>query len=154
MRILHGDILNMGDVDAICVTTNGIRRKDGTAVMGAGIARAAALRYPGLERELGNLLEADGNRVHLLHRGGDEPWASEPRDIVSFPTKEHWRDPSTMDLVGRSACELVALADLRGWTRVALPQPGCGLGGLDWETQVGPLLEDLLDDRFLVSSGL
>lgn len=143
----------MADVDAIAITTNGMRRKDGSAVMGAGIAKAAAQRYPGIDRRLGQLLAQSGNHVYILHRGGEEPWAGEARDVVAFPTKKHWRDPSDRDLIRRSAEGLVKAAAFRGWQRIALPRPGCGLGGLDWESQVKPLLAELWDERFLVSSG-
>jgi O-acetyl-ADP-ribose deacetylase (regulator of RNase III) len=52
-------------------------------------------------------------------------------------------------LIARSAVELAALATAQGWTRVALPRPGCGFGGLSW-SEVKPAIEPLLDDRFLV----
>lgn len=143
----------MNDVDAIAITTNGIRRKDGAAVMGAGVAKAAAQRYPGLDQRLGDLLAKSGNHVYILHRASEEPWQDEPRDLVSFPTKHHWRDPSDLQLIRRSAEGLVKAAEHRGWASIALPRPGCGLGGLDWEKEVRPLLAELWDDRFRISAG-
>lgn len=148
----RGDVF-AADADAICITTNGMVRKDGRAVMGAGIARAAASRYPGIDRRLGELIAAAGNRVHLLHRGGAEPWPEEARALVSYPTKHDWRKPSPLELVIASARQLVELADDEGWEHIVLPRPGCGLGGLSWTREVGPELARLFDDRFLVSSG-
>jgi hypothetical protein len=36
--------------------------------------------------------------------------------------------------------------------KVVMPRVGCGLGQLDWDNQVKPLLEMYLDDRFWVVS--
>lgn len=151
MKSGRGDIFKVR-ADAICVTTNGVTRSDGRAVMGAGVARIAADRYPGIDKVLGLQIIAGGNHARVLHEGGVDPWSFESRAIVSLPTKSHWLDPSPVELVMRSAGELVELADERGWESVITPRPGCGLGGLDWE-ELKPALEEIWDDRFWVSSG-
>ena len=148
-----GDIWAM-PADALAITTNGIVKKDGCAVMGAGVARAAADRYPGIDQRLGGLLGERGNEVHILHRAGAEPWADEQRSLLAYPTKNHWREPSDLELMVAGARRLDQLASENGWQRVIMPRPGCGLGGLDWNREVRPALAPLLDDRFLISSGL
>ena len=126
----------------IAVTTSGSLTKADKAVMGRGVARQAALRFPCLPEELGALLREHGNHVHLLGEG-----------IVSFPVEESaWACPE-LRLISRSALELRQLADREGWERVVVPRPGCGGGGLDWR-EVRPLLEKHFDDRFLVVSAL
>jgi len=147
----YGDIFKMGTA-AIAITTNGIVKKDGAAVMGAGIAKAATRHYPGIAYRLGEKLLASGNNVYLLNPEGPPP--SGTTAVLSFPTKEHWRDPSRLELIERSAHQLVAWMDEYEWDTAALPQPGCGLGGLDWERQVKPVLEAIFDDRFMISSGI
>ena len=124
----------------IAVTTSGSLTRAGNAVMGRGVARQAALRFPQLPEKLGALLREHGNHVHLLGEG-----------IVSFPVEESaWACPE-LRLISRSALELRQLADREGWVRVVVPRPGCGGGGLDWR-EVRPLLDGHFDDRFLVVS--
>jgi len=128
------------EADVRCVTTNGTVLSGGNNVMGAGCALEAVLRYPDVSYELGSLIKAHGNHVYLLRP-----------DLVSFPTKEDVRNPSTIERVESSIFQLRKLADMYRWSKVALPRPGCGLGGLDYDNQVLPLLEShLWDDRFII----
>jgi len=110
--------------------------------LGRGCARQAREHFPALPARLGALLFEAGNHVHVIDDG-----------LVSFPVEESpWATPD-LRLIRRSAEELRALADLEGWTRVVVPRPGCGGGGLDWQ-EVRPLLAGLFDDRFtVISSG-
>jgi hypothetical protein len=143
MREVQANIWKTNDADAIAITTNGISNRAGAAIMGAGIAKQAADRYPELPYILGNLLAARGNRVHDLG-------VFDGIHLVSYPTKHHWRDHSDPTLVYDSAVQLSKLADTHGWQKVGLPRPGCGFGGLLWEEEVKPLLAGILDDRFIV----
>lgn len=118
-----------------CVTTNGVVKRNGELVMGAGVARQAAQRHPRLPSILGRLVQERGNHVHVVD------------DLASFPTKHHWKQPSDLNLIIRSARELVYEA--RNFDSVVMTRPGCGLGRLKWE-DVRPWLENLFDDRFLV----
>lgn len=110
---------------------------------GSGVALQAKRRFPGIEFVLGELLQDYGNHVQVVV----------PRQLcdvrlVSFPVKHHWREKADLLLIQRSVGELVRLVDSAGYRMVALPRPGCGNGGLEWE-EVGPLLRRL-DDRFVV----
>lgn len=71
--------------------------------------------------------------------------------IITFPTKHHWRDESDLELIRTSAEQLIDICEGRGITSCYLTRPGCALGGLDWESQVRPLLEPILDDRFIIA---
>ena len=71
--------------------------------------------------------------------------------VISFPTKHHWRAKSDLKLIENSAEKLLNFAKIGlVWKHIWLPVVGCGLGGLDWDTQVKPLLSSILDDRFTV----
>lgn len=133
---------------AVCVTTNGIRKNNGHAVMGAGIAKACAERFPDTPIVLGRLLAEKGNHVHDLglHENGRTIM-----HVLSFPTKHHWHDNSDPELIRRSCMELVAECDRLGIQQCYLPKPGCNNGHLDYRSQVRPILQSVLaDDRFIV----
>lgn len=99
MRILYnaGDIFTLPQSrnEAVCVTTNGAVKKNGYAVMGAGIAKQANMNFSGLARDLGDLLIQYGNRVYDMGFHKDSITGYWIR-IITFPTKHHWRDKSDM----------------------------------------------------------
>jgi hypothetical protein len=135
-----GDIWECRDRAVIAITTNGAVTKNGRAVFGRGVAGQAAARFPLLAEILGRKLLDQGN--HVFDLGGG---------IVSFPVEETpWSLPD-LRIIACSAHELLELTVRSGWQRVVLPRPGCGGGGLAWK-DVQPLLEPVLDDRFVIFS--
>lgn len=141
MREIRGDIFDV-EADAICVTTNMVTGRFG-AVMGRGLALGFAQKYPTLPALLGEDIRYRQGKVFAVRLHG------EPRAIINLPTKGHWRNPSSIELVEASIRSLVKLTDFNEWSKVVLPRPGCGLGGLDWK-DVKAVIEPLLDDRFYV----
>lgn len=138
--------------DAICITTNGIVKKTGEAVMGKGIAAEAAQLYPFLPGLLGNNLTLTGNHCYdfyMTPRLGQTSWIP-PNVIITFPTKNDWKDNSDKMLILQSSIELFKLTqEHTEWKRVAIPRPGCGLGKLNWEEDVKPILNHIfLEDKF------
>lgn len=65
------------------------------------------------------------------------------RFIINFPTKEHWRSPSTLSYIQRGLQDLVRVLQEYDIHSVALPPLGCGNGGLQWP-DVKPLIEQAL----------
>ncbi len=104
------------------------------AVMGCGLAKQAALKYPKLPNALGEALKTHGNQVCLFFQ-----WK-----LFTFPTKHHWNDKTAdLDLICSSARQLahvvyssplVVPSDF-----VFMPHVGCGAGELPWH-QVRPFL--------------
>ena len=144
MRVIKGNIWDYHKNDttlrpsnpyysgcAVVVTTNGEIRKDGKAVMGAGIALQAAQRFPYLSLSLAEGLRAHGNVVHYFPS----------YNIITFPTKYDWRMPSDLSLIERSAVQLASflLMEDYAYLRVIMTKPGCGHGKLSWP-QVEPIL--------------
>jgi len=140
MQEIIGDLWDLHDQGFyIGVPTNGDYRRDGRAVMGAGVAFVAGKRFPNLPSLLGAKLRASGNHAYC--------WPE--FRIVTLPTKEAWTRPSTLGLIERTAREAVHLADHNRLTTIYCPRLGCGLGGLAWK-DVASVLAGLWDGRFII----
>ena len=189
MRLITGDLFghNKNGPAAICITTKGAMDRSGRNVMGAGCARAARGKWPGIETIIGTAIEREGNVPHLLTgrfpaevpgeaRTLQLPSGSVevPYHIVTFPVKpptcdesqlltqyqNHlprqsnkfpgWMACASLELIEHSARTISAMADEYRWKSVIIPRPGCGAGGLDFDSEVKPLLASLLDERFYI----
>lgn len=124
-----------------CITTNSVIKANGHLVMGRGIALEASIKYPKLSFELGCLVKHYGNNPFIMFN----------YNIISFPTKHHWKDNSDINLIERSAKIISAFAKIYDIKSISLPRPGCGNGHLRWG-DVAPILEKYFDDRFIVHS--
>lgn len=145
----YGNIWDMPDdtpqKNAICVTTNGIIKKNGEAVMGRGIAKDANDRFH-VAGILADHLRRKGNCLGVL---GYFETRGHAFYLLSFPTKHDWRNPSDIHLIQKSAKELVRFTDKHQLSHVYLTPPGCGNGRLEW-TDVKTVLEPLFDNRFII----
>jgi O-acetyl-ADP-ribose deacetylase (regulator of RNase III) len=63
-----------------------------------------------------------------------------PRYVINFPTKRHWRGKSRIADIRSGLKELTADVRRLGVQSIAVPPLGCGLGGLDWR-EVRPMIE-------------
>lgn len=147
-----GDMFEVApDGAVLCVTTNGIRNKNGDAVMGKGIAKVASTTLLPVNQEtliqekLGHYLSRYGNRTFRLglyrHVTSGKTFT-----LVSFPTKHHWRDPSDLALIEKSCEELLEMCSKFGWNEIYLPVPGSENGQLKWDSIRSVV--SVLDSRF------
>lgn len=62
-----------------------------------------------------------------------------PRVIINFPTKRHWKGKSKLEDIEKGLSALKSEVRRLGIKSIAIPPLGCGNGGLEWE-QVRPLI--------------
>jgi O-acetyl-ADP-ribose deacetylase (regulator of RNase III) len=67
-----------------------------------------------------------------------------PRFIINFPTKNHWREPSKIEYIESGLQSLVEAVEQYEINSIAMPAIGCGLGGLDY-VEVKLLIEKAFD---------
>lgn len=108
--------------------------------MGAGLAKTFRDRVPGLLKFYRRCyaphtapLHERVRRLAVFSDGGN-------RQVLLFPTKGDWRDPSELSVVADNLRTLSEQTTLLGIRTLGLPRLGCGLGGLDWNRGVRPLI--------------
>jgi O-acetyl-ADP-ribose deacetylase (regulator of RNase III) len=130
-----GDILT-ADAEAIVNTVNCV------GIMGRGIALQFKNTFPAnfkayeaaCARE-----EVRPGRMFVFETGT----FTNPKYIVNFPTKRHWRGKSRIEDIESGLKALVEEIRTRGIRSIAIPPLGSGLGGLNW-ADVRPRIVDAL----------
>lgn len=135
------------DGEAMCITTNGIVKSNGHAVMGAGIAKETNDIFH-ISKKLGSYLNQYGNRAFNMGKFSN---GFRYFTVFTLPTKYHYKDKSDIELIRKSCKELKEMCEKFNISRCFLVPPGCGLGGLNYEVEVRPVISQILDDdRFVV----
>ena len=106
----------------IVIPTNGVVKANGEAVMGAGLAKQAAQRFPTLPTLLGHAIQNKGNSLHC--------WPD--LRLYALPTKTHFSLPSDLSLICRGLIQLAQAMTHFPDSVVYCPHLGCGLGQLEW----------------------
>ncbi|HEX8670889.1 MAG TPA: macro domain-containing protein [Longimicrobium sp.] len=132
IRTAQGNLLE-APVEALVNTVNCV------GVMGKGIAlqfkQAFPANYKAYESACNANMVVPGRM--LVH---DHGMLIQPRYVINFPTKRHWRGDSRMEDIEAGLTALVEEVRARGIRSIAVPPLGCGLGGLDW-AEVRPKIE-------------
>jgi hypothetical protein len=104
-------------------------------VAGAGLAKAAKLKYP-------NWYTAYRNWCSTGIRGPSNvfTWSEGTTTLLSVPTKIHWKSKTTLPVLLHALDALRETIAGSAYRRVVVPALGCGCGGLSW-TAVRPLIK-------------
>jgi O-acetyl-ADP-ribose deacetylase (regulator of RNase III) len=132
-----GDLLAT-KVEALVNTVNCV------GVMGRGVALQFKDAFPenfkafkaACDRE-----EVQPGRMFVFETG----FLANPKYIINFPTKRHWRGKSRIEDIDAGLRALVEVVRERGITSIALPPLGSGLGGLPW-ADVRPRIDAAFHD--------
>jgi O-acetyl-ADP-ribose deacetylase (regulator of RNase III) len=111
--------------------------------MGAGLARVFRSKYPEMYERYKATCDAGLLQIGDLYLFKVPPpiWYDQPRWIINVPTKEDPKLLSKLEYVEEGIKALTSVYKNFGIVSVAVPALGCGLGGLDFDTQVYPLYE-------------
>jgi O-acetyl-ADP-ribose deacetylase (regulator of RNase III) len=137
IELRTGDILK-ADAEAIVNTVNCV------GIMGRGIALQFKKAFPANFRAYALACdegEVQPGRMFVYDTGA----FTNPRYIINFPTKRHWKGKSRIEDIDSGLIALAQEVRERGIKSIAIPPLGAGLGGLDWN-EVRPRIEAALRD--------
>lgn len=140
-----GNILTE-DAEAIINTVNCV------GVMGRGIALQFKNAFPDNFKAYAAACkrgEVQPGRMFIYDMGG----LTNPRYIINFPTKRHWRGKSRMEDIESGLEALAGEIRERGIRSIAIPPLGSGLGGLEWSDvrqRIELALADMDDVRVII----
>jgi O-acetyl-ADP-ribose deacetylase (regulator of RNase III) len=131
IELTQGDILN-ANTEALVNTVNCV------GIMGRGIALQFRKAFPENFKayevackvqsvQPGKMFVYDLNRLY------------NPRFIINFPTKRHWKSKSRIEDIQSGLVDLIKIVQQQQIRSISIPPLGCGLGGLNWE-EVRPLI--------------
>lgn len=130
-----GNLLE-ADAEAYVNTVNTV------GVMGKGIALQIRQAFPAVYKEYrrgAKRGEVKPGHMFVVPTGQ----VMNPRFVINFPTKRHWRGKARLDDITSGLGDLVRVIREKGIRSVAVPPLGCGSGGLDWRV-VKPHIEAAL----------
>lgn len=136
IEFTRGNIL-AADAEALVNTVNCV------GIMGRGIALQFKQMFPANFKAYAAACAADlvqPGRMFVFETRA----LSNPRYIVNFPTKRHWRGNSRIEDIESGLVALVGEIRTRNIRSVAIPPLGSGLGGLAW-SDVRPLIVSALE---------
>ena len=119
-----GDILKE-DAEALVNTVNCV------GVMGRGIALQFKKVFPENFQTYARACKNDEvkpGRIYVF----STMQLTNPKYILNFPTKRHWRGKSRIDDIENGLNDLVNVVRQNKIRSISIPPLGCGLGGLEW----------------------
>ena len=133
----NGDIFDE-DVEALVNSVNCV------GVMGRGIALQFKNMFPENFNSYAAACKRDEvqpGRMFVFRTGQ----LTNPRYIINFPTKRHWRGKSRMEDIESGLKALSTEIKQRNIRSIAIPPLGSDLGGLKW-TEVRPRIQAMLEE--------
>lgn len=136
VRIIRGDITDI----TFGVISHGVNCQ---GRFRSGVARAIAMKWPDARRNYLRIFENDVDRRSLLGTI-QQCEIDEGLHVINMFTQFYYgkdgRRYADLKAIGKCLIKSIAIAkDLR--YPFYIPKVGCGLGGLDWETEVFPLVQ-------------
>ena len=135
LHTAKGDLLAC-DVDALVNTVNCV------GIMGRGVALQFKDAFP--DNFKAYLVACNNGQVNpgrmFVYETGH---LTNPKYIINFPTKRHWRGNSKIEDIDSGLVDLVSVIERLNITSLAMPPLGSGLGGLPWPSVKKRITETL-----------
>lgn len=124
IKYRQGNLLH-ADAEALVNTVNCV------GIMGKGIALQFKQAYPDNFKQYQRACKINEMRPGKMFIVSTNSLVN-PKYIINFPTKRHWKDKSILSDIENGLDELVNQVRNLGLKSIAVPPLGCGNGGLEW----------------------
>lgn len=125
IEYISGDIFEI-KVDALVNPVNTV------GIMGKGLALAFKQKFPNNFKLYKKACDSKqiivGKIFSTINVDSDNP-----KYIINFPTKDHWKYPSKIEWVESGLNDLRDFIISNKIRSIAIPALGCGNGGLNWD---------------------
>jgi len=137
INLVTGNLLE-APVEALVNTVNCV------GIMGKGIALQFKQAFP--ENFKGYAQACRKGDVRIGHMFVHETGSLfQPKYIINFPTKRHWRSKSRLEDIVLGLKDLIRTVEKLGIQSIAVPPLGSGLGGLNWKEVKGLIIDAFAD---------
>ena len=143
----RGNLID-ADVEAVVNTVNTV------GVMGKGIALEFKEAFPENYKAYQAACKANEVRIGRMFVTRNS-LLTNPKWIINFPTKKHWRHPAKLEWIQEGLKDLRRVIQEENIQSIAIPPLGCGNGGLEWTAvrrEIVSVVGDLADVEILVFS--
>jgi O-acetyl-ADP-ribose deacetylase (regulator of RNase III) len=135
IKLTQGNILD-ADVEALVNTVNCV------GIMGKGIALQFKQAFRDNFQAYANACRKGEVKPGRMFTFLTDRMIN-PKYIINFPTKRHWKKKSKLEYIEQGLNALVTEVRRLGIKTIAIPPLGCGYGGLKW-----PEVRDLVETAF------
>jgi len=145
MRYVNGNIFD-SNAEALVNTVNCV------GVMGRGIALQFKKQFP----DNFKAYEAACKRSEVVPGSMfvfERNCFVNPKFIINFPTKRHWKGASRIEDIKSGLVDLVDIVKAHNISSIAIPPLGAGLGGLEWsvvKAEIETALNKLTDVDIMI----
>jgi O-acetyl-ADP-ribose deacetylase (regulator of RNase III) len=119
-------------------------------VMGSGVALALRNKYPQIFEPYKQMCDSTPNKQSLLEKFAIV-YISENLYVVNLITQVNYgRDGqkyANLDAIVNGIDDVMNFCKCRNVLSISIPKIGGGLGGLDWDSEIAPVLEELSNER-------
>lgn len=143
MILERGNMFDMwGKTGLFLFTSNPIVNQKGLAVMGRGIAKQLADKYPDIQKDFGKWLQVPRERsVYPCEVIG----TYDRQTVGYFMVKDHWKSAARLDIILESVRDMIDSNMVNQFQRIDLNFPGIGNGKLN-KADVLPIITLLPDN--------
>ena len=146
MKLEYGNMWDVwNEADLFVISCNSYLKKDGSLVMGRGIAREARDKFEGVDDVLGAAVEKECGHLGRYSLIVSREWQA-GKKLAIGQVKRNFADKADIDLIRGFLVKLGLFAAENRDVKIHMNFPGIGNGGLK-KGDVLPLLNRLLPDN-------